>query len=90
MGVLWRWRYDYTGQINGLHSFCPVANCDMQIYGVFGPYRGPYQPTTEYVCDRCGHRETVVGSQEQIEDRVTREIQRLLRTETWQHALAGR
>ena len=82
-GVLWRWQFSYHGDIQLLTSFCAQPGCDMQIFPKIGPYRGPYRETTTYECDRCGHAIDMDGSKDEIESKVTREIQRLLRTDGW-------
>jgi hypothetical protein len=62
----------------------------MQIFPKLGPYRGPYRESTRYECDRCGYAIDIEGSQYEIENKVTREIQRLLRSEGWkQHVRAN-
>lgn len=85
LGVLWRWRYDGRGTLHGPVSFCPQAGCDMQTYGRLGQYYGAGRETTVYRCDRCGHTPEAQGSQEQVKDKVTREIQRLLRCGDWKN-----
>ena len=82
LGVLWRWRY-YGSEIHSLVSFCPQTGCDMQTYGSGGQYYNPGRETTVYRCDRCGHMPEVQGTKEQIENKVMREIQRLLRCGDW-------
>jgi len=83
LGVLWRWHYDSYGAIHSLVSFCPVPLCDMQTYGRPGRYFGPSSQATTYPCERCGHTAEIDGSQEAIESRVIREIQRFLRSDEW-------
>jgi hypothetical protein len=82
-GVLWRWQYSYQGDIQSLTSFCAQPGCDMQMFPKMGPNRGPYRVTTRYECDRCGHAINMDGSEDEIESTVTREIQRLLRSDGW-------
>lgn len=83
MGVLWRWSYTGSGDILRLHSFCPQSGCDMQTWGRLGAYYGMGTETTVYQCDRCGHKPELQGTQEQVEDKAIREIQRLLRSGDW-------
>ena len=85
LGVLWRWDYGSRGDILHLVSFCPRSGCDMQTYGRLGRYFGPGNESTVYHCDRCGHTPDINGSQEAIENRVLREIQRLLRSDQWKN-----
>jgi len=82
-GILWRWQYDREGRLYGLASFCPQLGCDMQTYPRTGGYYGPGNETTLFTCDRCGHSPEVRGNKDQIEDRVVREIERLLRGDGW-------
>ena len=83
LGVLWRWQYDRRGAIHTLVSFCLPSNCDMQTYGRPSHHYGAFQERTAYDCDRCGHTSEIPGSQECVEDKVLREIQRLLRCGDW-------
>jgi hypothetical protein len=85
LGVLWRWHYGSRGDILDLVSFCPQGGCDMQTYGQLGQYNGMGQETTVYRCDRCGHTPEVRGGRELIENKVIREIQRLLRLDAWKN-----
>lgn len=57
----------------------------MQTYGRLGRYFGAGNKSTGYRCDRCGHLTDINGSQEAIENRVIREIQRLLRSDQWKN-----
>lgn len=82
-GVLWRWQYSHGGDIHSLVSFCARPGCDMQIFAGLGPYRSPYYQSTKYECDRCGHAIDIEGSEGEIESKVMREIQRLLRSGGW-------
>jgi hypothetical protein len=82
-GVLWRWQYSHGGDIHSLVSFCAQPKCDMQIFAGLGPYRGPYHESTKYKCDRCSHAINMFGGQHEIESKVTREIERLLRSGGW-------
>ncbi|MEA3213321.1 MAG: hypothetical protein QOE70_6378 [Chthoniobacter sp.] len=84
-GVLWRWHYDRQGGLYNLVSFCPQSGCDMQTYARMGNYFGAGRETTRYTCDRCHHAPEINGSSEQIENRVSREIQRLLRGDGWKN-----
>jgi hypothetical protein len=84
LGVLWRWNYSYRGDILQLVSFCAQPQCDMQTSGELGQFYGPYNQTTLYKCDRCGHTAEVEGTRENIENKVIREIQRLLRRDEWE------
>jgi hypothetical protein len=88
MGVLWRWEYSSRGDVHSLVSFCPQEDCDMQTFPKLGHYYGPGRESTKYPCDRCGHTPEIESGQYVIESRVTREIQRLLRSDAWkQHLL---
>jgi hypothetical protein len=83
LGVLWRWLYTSHGDIHSLVSFCPISGCDMQTFPRLGQWYGGSRETTHYPCDRCGHTPEIEGSEHEIESTVTREIQRLLRSDGW-------
>lgn len=85
LGVLWRWDYDTGGDIFNLFSFCPESGCDMQTFGRLGRYFGDGNESTIYHCDRCGCTPDIKGGREAIENRVVREVQRLLRTNQWKN-----
>ena len=81
LGIRWRWRYGSDGAIYQLVSFCP--NCDYQIHPRdVAAYRAVDH--IGYRCEDCG---ALVGdfqmSLDEIESRVTRHIQKNLRTGTW-------
>jgi len=83
LGVLWRWHYTSSGDMHSLVSFCPASGCDMQTFPRLGQWYGGSRQTTHYPCDRCGHTPEIEGSEHEIESKVTREIQRLLRSNGW-------
>jgi hypothetical protein len=86
-GVLWRWQYGSDGRMHTLVSFCVQAGCDMQTFAEAGRFFGAGSETTIYPCDRCRRRPEIEGSRNQIESRVIREIQRLLRGDGWKRHL---
>lgn len=81
LGILWRWRYDSRGTVHSPVPFCP--HCDMQLRG---RRRSSYTviEDIEFHCDGCNRRiaEFDFGWDE-LEDRVIREIHRVLRNDEW-------
>ena len=79
-GIKWAWRYDETGQVSGLYSLCP--HCDYQIYPK--PNYSWGIDKVDFHCEACNsnlgsHQDEVA----QLENKVTRHIQRKLRTGEW-------
>jgi hypothetical protein len=80
----WRWSYSETGQIYGVHTFCP--HCDFQVYEKnVSPYRVPDH--IAFQCESCGRSlgdfEESISS---LENKVKRFIQQRLRNGTWVNA----
>ena len=82
-GVTWRWEYGQHGVFNVV-PFCPM--CDMQIRPSLD-YVGSFEHRTGYNCDNCGHQTSVDGQHEYIEDQVTRQIHRKLRSGEWKRVV---
>ena len=80
-GIRWRWRFDSSGDIYDVNSFCSA--CDYQVYA---HYVGPYKIVNR-IAYRCEDCDRVLGkfemSKKELEDRVIRSIQKKLRTGTW-------
>jgi hypothetical protein len=83
--VLWRWRF-ISNNPTGLTPYCPT--CDSQL--VFDiEYSSTYPVTvqsTVLICERCNRNHPVLredGTYEGIVKRVSREIDRLIRTGEW-------
>ncbi|OIR10426.1 hypothetical protein GALL_77380 [mine drainage metagenome] len=81
-GIQWTWRYDETGKVIDLYSFCP--SCDFQIYP--RPNHNILRDFTHihFGCENCGHKfgnfqENIA----QFENKVIRHIQRNIRNGSW-------
>lgn len=79
-GIRWRWQYNSSGQMHSLFSFCPV--CDLQVWP---QHASAYDVIDrfDYRCDDCCtvlHR--FDKSPSEVEDLVTRQIQRKLRNDS--------
>ena len=85
LGILWRWRYDSSGTVHSPIPFCPY--CDMQLRGRRSAGYAVIKDI-EFHCDGCNRRiaEFDFGWDE-LEDRVIREIHRVLRNNEWQKRL---
>jgi hypothetical protein len=84
--IHWSWRYSESGQIFDLYSFCP--NCDFQIY----PRRhlDVWRDFTHisFHCESCGKDlGNFSDDVEQFENKITRHIQRNIRSGEWRNAL---
>jgi hypothetical protein len=81
--IVWRWSYANQGKLQ-LVPFC--LKCDTQIHPEIG-HIDALGEKTRYACDNdnCGNQVLLDGSHEQVVDRVTRQIQRKLRSpsEEW-------
>jgi hypothetical protein len=84
--ITWRWSYVNDGQLDQLVSFC--FKCDTQIHPKIG-YIDSLSERTDYTCDFCGNQVVLDGSHDEIVDRVSRQIQRKLRSpsEEWKAAI---
>ncbi len=84
--IVWRW--SYPSQVGRLQLVPFCLKCDTQIHPQIGDI-GPLGEKTSYTCDHCGNRVLLDGSQEEVVDRVSRQIQRKLRSpgEEWKIAI---
>jgi len=84
--IAWRWKYAHDGQLYELVPFC--FKCDTQIHPRIG-HVDSLGRSTNYQCDHCGNQVLVDGSQSAIDDWVTRQIQRKLRSpnKEWKTAI---
>ena len=86
--IVWRWDYARQGELLQLAPFC--FKCDTQIHPEIG-HIDALGERTRYPCDNdnCGNQVLLDGSHEQIVDRVSRQIQRKLRSsgEEWKTAI---
>jgi len=84
--IVWRWSYASGGGLLHLLPFC--FKCDTQIHPKIGVI-GPLGEKTSYTCDHCGNYVLVDGSHEEVVDRVSRQIDRKLRSpsEEWKTAI---
>jgi hypothetical protein len=84
--IVWRWEYGNRGQLIQFVPFC--FKCDTQIHPQIG-HIGPFGEKTDYHCDHCENRVLLDGSHEHVVDRISRQIQRKLRspTEEWKTAI---
>ena len=84
--IVWRWSYASGGGL--LHLLPFRFKCDTQIHPKIGVI-GPLGEKTSYTCDHCGNQVLVDGSHEEVVDRVSRQIDRKLRSpsEEWKTAI---
>jgi hypothetical protein len=90
----WRWRYDSEGHISGMQAFCPkcetrLVRTTQEVYG-HAPWQGA-QSILRMHCETCRH-DVYTGDGEyfsDLEGRVGRQIERKLRTDTWQQSADG-
>jgi hypothetical protein len=77
--IVWRWGYASRGELLQLVPFC--FKCDTQIHPEIG-HIDALGEKTRYPCDNdnCRNQVLLDGSHEQVVDRVSRQIQRKLRS----------
>ncbi|QHI69493.1 hypothetical protein [Tichowtungia aerotolerans] len=81
-GLVWRWRMDSDFQPYRISTFCP--HCDMQLR----PCSSGYGYSTQFHCDKCGFSSSNIEMETgQLEEWISREIQRKLRTNEWKQEL---
>ena len=80
-GILWRWKYDYKGQLEDIYSFCP--DCDYQVYAKnISGFRAVDHIAFE--CENCGCQ--LANFQESyyvLENKLIRFIQQKIRNNNW-------
>jgi len=86
-GILWRWELTGYGKLGlnptGLTPFCP--HCDMQLVHDRTDQGG----NMHFRCESCDRvYSPVMGSVDSVQERVSRDIQRILRTGEWRKKLA--
>jgi hypothetical protein len=85
LDLVWRWRYDSSGEIISLGAFCP--KCDMQLAPQSVP-DGQGNAKIVYLCDDCGDAAKVFpGILIEVESLVKRHIQKRLRSGNWRGAV---
>jgi len=83
-GLTWRWRYGQTG----IYSVVPCCSrCDMQVHPRLD-HVSTLSTLTGYHCDNCGQHVSLEGDHQNIEDKVTRQIQRKLRSGEWKQVIS--
>ncbi len=86
--IVWRW--SYPSQVGGIQPVPFCLKCDTQIHPEIG-HIDALGEKTRYPCDNdnCRNQVLLDGSHEQVVDRVTRQIQRKLRSpgEEWKIAI---
>ncbi len=82
--IVWRWHYANQSQLK-LVPFC--LKCDTQIHPEIG-HIDALGESARYRCDHCGNQVSLDGSHEAVVDRVTRQIQRKLRSPSKEWKLA--
>ena len=78
-GLMWRWRMNSDFRPYQIAAFCP--KCDMQFF----PHNLTYgYNNIRFNCDKCGFTSTIIEKEPgHLEEWVSREIQRKLRTNEW-------
>ena len=80
-GVIWRWHY-IGNEVFGLRTFCRKCDYELEAQETYRPSRG--LEMVLFRCEECGHAALPIdGTEEMLEDRVTRKIQHRLRNGTW-------
>jgi ribosomal protein S27E len=82
-GVVWRWRYGFSGSPQDIWCFCP--RCDTQL--VYTEDRFPDR--VWFTCENCDERLCESeGSKEYVLSKVFRQIDRKIRNGEWKHGVA--
>jgi len=85
LGCNWRWQY-FRNDVTDLDCYCP--KCDNQVVFVQNRHLGPNRNTTILECERCGWASTrLKGLAPWVRARVTREIDRKLRSGEWKQVV---
>jgi hypothetical protein len=90
-GLVWRWRYAFTGAIVELWCFCPECDSVLVYSEEGGSFVEERKPMVHLKCERCQtRRASLEGNREFVLARIQRLIDRKLRVGEWRAAVEHR